>query len=130
MRNHAGDSDLVIDLDVIASGLSGQGLHTWDRGKWLTPAIRARNDLLADLGRHAGRWPAAWLIASEAKPDNRQWWANTMAPQHIVVLETPPAICMARAKADAGRSVEHTLEAIGRWWSEYERRDGDDIVKP
>ena len=128
VRNHAAPGDLVIDLDVIASTLSGQGFHTWDRGKWLTPAIRGRNELLADIGR-SPKHPAAWLIVSEAKPDNRQWWADKMQPKAIVVIETPPAECIARAKADS-RTMEHTIEAIGRWWSEYERRDGDTHVSP
>jgi len=36
---------------------------------------------------------------------------------------------MARVKAEPGRSVERSIEAIGKWWSEYERRDGDDVIK-
>jgi len=128
VKSKAGAADLVIDLDVIAASLSGEPLHTWNRDRWLSPAIRARNELLGDLGRHAGRWPNAWLIISEAKADNRQWWADKLKPQSIVVLETKPADCIARARLDADRSIERTVEAIGRWWSEYERRDDDEHV--
>lgn len=129
VAERASPADLVIDLDVIASELSGEGLHTWDRSKWLTPAIRARNELLGDIGRATARWPRAWLILSEARAVNRQWWADTMQPERIVVLETKPAVCMARVRADPGRNRERTYEAIGKWWSEYERRDGDEIVR-
>jgi len=128
-REHAGFADLVIDFDVIASEMSGQPLHGWDRAKWLTPAIRARNEMLGDIMRPTTRWPRAWLIASEARPDNRQWWADKMQPERIVVIETPPAECMARARADSSRPREQTFEAIGKWWSAYERRSGDEVVR-
>lgn len=129
VARHAKPADLVIDLDVIASGMSGQPLHAWDGARWLTPAIRARNEMLGDITRPTARWPRAWLIASEARAENRQWWADTMAPERIVVMETRPAECMARVRADSGRPRERTIEAIGRWWSEYERREGDEVVR-
>lgn len=129
VEQHACPDDLVIDLDVIAAGLSGQSLHGWDRAKWLTPAIRARNEMLGDIMRPTTRWPRAWLIASEAKAENRQWWADTMRPERIIVMETQPAECMARVRADRARPRESTFEAIGKWWSAYERRDGDEVVR-
>jgi 5-methylcytosine-specific restriction protein A len=127
VQRHRNNADLVIDLDVIASGLAGAPLHGWDRERWLTPAIRARNEMLGDIGRPTDRWPRAWLIISEPKPDNRQWWADRMKPGRIVVLETPPAECIVRARRDSDRRMDRTIEAIGRWWSEYERREGDEI---
>lgn len=129
VRGHAGDRELIIDLDVIASGMAGSTLHGWDRSKWLTPAIRARNEMLGDIGRPTDRWPAAWLIISEAKAERRQWWADTVTPDRIVVLETPPAECIARARSDPDRRTDTTIEAIGRWWADYERREGDEIIR-
>lgn len=129
VRENAGSDDLVIDLDVIASGLSGQPVHGWDVAKWLGPAIRHRNNTLGSLSR-APRCKRAWLILSDAAPDNRQWWADKMQPERIVVLETPAAVCMARVRSDAGRSRDVTFEAIGKWWSAYGRRDGDEVVRP
>lgn len=126
VARRAKPADLVIDLDVIASTIAESGLHDWDR-KWLGPAIRERNRLLGELTKRP-RWSRAWLILSESKAERRQWWADTFKPERIVVLETPPAVCMARAKAD-GRKADATREAIGKWWSSYSRRDGDEVVR-
>jgi hypothetical protein len=129
IRQTAQAGELLIDLDVIASQMAGSPLHRWDRDKYLTPAIRARNEMLGDIGRPTDRWHRAWLIVSEPKPDNRQWWADKMKPERIVVLETPPAECILRARKDADRNLPRTIEAIGRWWEAYERRDGDERVR-
>lgn len=129
VREHRGTDDLVIDLDVIASELSGQSLHGWDRGKWLTPAIRARNEMLGDIARQADRWPAAWLIVSEPKAEYRQWWADHIKPKAIMVIEALPDTCMARVRSDPDRPRDRTYEAISKWWSDYERREGDEIVR-
>lgn len=128
VTDRAGPNDLVIDLDIIASTMSGQPVHGWDRAKWLAPAMRHRNALLGDLSRNP-MWDAAWLIISEADPDKRQWWADKMKPDRVVVLEVPAAVCMGRVRADDGRNRDVTFEAIGKWWSSYGRRDGDEIEK-
>lgn len=128
VAERAGGRDLVIDVDVIASELSGQPLHGWSSDKWLSPAIRLRNGMLGELSK-APRYDAAWLILSAAKAEHRQWWADKMRPASITVLEVPAAECMARVRADATWPREATFEAIGKWWSAYGRRAGDVIVK-
>ena len=50
VRERAGPTDLVLDLDAIAASLSGKGLHSWGR-QWLDPAMRERNELLGRLSR-------------------------------------------------------------------------------
>lgn len=129
VEQHADSADLVIDLDVIAASLSGQGTHAWDRSRWLTPAIRARNELLGDIGRPSARWPCAWLIVSEAKAGNRQWWKDHLQPERIVVLETMPDVCMRRVREAADRNIEQACAAITQWWADYQRRTGDEIVR-
>lgn len=77
VASNAGANDLVIDLDVIASRLSGQPMHSWDVQRWLGPAMRQRNEMLGDLARQSV-WPEAWLILSEARAKHREWWADTL----------------------------------------------------
>lgn len=122
VAQHAGPRDLVIDLDVIAVGISGEPLHGWDRDRWLNAALWQRNNMLGDLCR-GGDWPHAWLIVSEPKARHRDWWQQTLRPVEIVVLEVPERECCARIGQD--RDEARTRAVIERWWVDYERRIGD-----
>lgn len=129
VRDRARSSDLILDLDLIASELSGQRPHSWGRD-WLAPAMRERNELLGRLSRQPCTWPAAWLIVSEPKAERRQWWWSTLKPTEIIVLETSIDQCMARTRADAERSERRAVwdAAVTRWWSRYDRRPGDTVI--
>lgn len=124
---HAEQGDLIIDLDVIASGLSGEPLHTWDKDMWLHPALFRRNDLLGSLARPSLH-RAAWFIVAEPKAEHRKWWADHLKPRSVVVMETPEAQCMANAKQDIDRDQRRTADAIASWWSTYTRRAGEMII--
>ena len=50
MHQHRGVRDLIIDLDVIAAGMAASTLHGWDRGRYLAPAMRQRNEMLLAAG--------------------------------------------------------------------------------
>jgi len=126
---HAGPADLVIDLDVIASQLSGEPLHSWD-DRWLHPALLKRNDLLGSLSRPT-TYRAAWFIVSEPTAARRDWWHRMLKPKAIIVLETPEAQCLANAAKDADRIQKQTADAIVSWWFRYEPRAGaDTILRP
>jgi hypothetical protein len=129
VRQHARRTDLIIDLDAIAHELSGERMHRWSRDRWLDMALRKRNALLGSLSKQPA-WPAAWLIVSEPKAHHRAWWAETMKPTAIVVVEADEAACMAHAAHDADRDKHHTRLMVRRWWSEYTRRSGDQVVAP
>lgn len=132
--SQAGPRDLVIDLDVIGSRIAGLPFtHSWDRVH-LDAALRERNALLGALS-HADaprRWPRAWLIVSEPTSEGRAWWADHLDPVAVVVMETPPAMCLERARLDADRThrMDAATHAIGQWWAAYEPRDGETIVRP
>ena len=126
VTERAGRRDLIIDLDVIASDISGEPLHGWNRDRWLNAALWRRNNMLGDLGR-GGNWPAAWFIVSEPKPQHRDFWVKTLRPTSIVVLEVDEAECMRRAAID-DRDMMETEAAVTRWWVQYGRRIGDQRV--
>lgn len=128
VRERAQDRDLVIDLDVIASDISGEPQHGWDRGRWLNAALYRRNDMLGSLSRSADH-RAAWLIVSEPKAKHREWWHDTLKPIAMVMLLTSEAECIARAKADGNRNLKATSDAIVRWWFDYSPRIGETIIR-
>uniref|UniRef100_UPI001555C9FB AAA family ATPase n=1 Tax=Mangrovicoccus sp. HB161399 TaxID=2720392 RepID=UPI001555C9FB len=120
----AGPGDLVIDLDRIASDLSGEPMHGWPRERWLNAALWQRNNLLGGLSR-PGPHAAAWFVVSEPKARHREWWASTLRPQRIIVLEVDEPECMARALA-GGRDLGRVEARVMEWWAQYGRRIGDD----
>lgn len=127
VAERAGPHDLVIDLDQIASALSGEPLHRWSRDRWLGAAVRKRNSLLGSLARRSAEWPAAWFIVSEPRAEHRAWWDRKLKPRRIVVLEVPMATCMARAAAD-DRQLDATRAVVASWWTAYSVRAGDERV--
>lgn len=129
VREHAAPGDLVLDLDEIAASMSGLGPHSWT-STWLDPALRERNELLGRLSRTPTTWPAAWLIISEPKAVDRQWWFDTMNPETITVLETSPDICRSRIRQDPERAnvVDAMSDVVLKWWNAYQRRPGETQV--
>ncbi|CCB64068.1 AAA family ATPase [Hyphomicrobium sp. MC1] len=127
VRQHAGSKDLVIDLDVIASQISGEPQHAWDRTRWLNAALYFRNDMIGGLSRPSD-YEVAWLIVAEPNANHRQFWATALQPQRIVVLETDAATCLANAGRDEGRDLERTQAVVSAWWQDYERRTGDERI--
>lgn len=122
-----GNSDLVIDLDAIASGLAKTSMHGWGV-KWLGPAVRQRNDMISALSKPDARKHArAWLIVGEPEADKRQWWVDTLGPStDVVVVETPASQCEARIATNPERKRQ--AGNANAWWAAYTRRHGDSRV--
>lgn len=121
---HKGPSDLVIDLDVIASGMAGTTLHAWG-AKWLGSAVRKRNDMIGALSKpDAKRYERAWLVVAEPNAEHRQWWADMLGCDKVVVVESPAAQCEARIATDAERAMQ--AGRANQWWESYTRRAGDE----
>jgi 5-methylcytosine-specific restriction endonuclease McrA len=123
-----GVRDMVIDLDVIASQLSGQPLHGWSREEWLQAALFRRNAMLGRLSRKPD-CGHAWFVLSEPDAVRRQWWAEKMRPAEIVVLETPEAVCVEYAARDGDRDLQAVAIAVKRWWRAYRPRSGDTVIR-
>lgn len=139
VQEHAGPTDLIICIDTIAARLypaladTPGGKIKLDK-RQVVEVLRQRNEMLGDIMRrkHSHRWPRAWLIVSEPTRDKRQWWAETMQPEKIIVMATPAAECIRRAKSDATAGIVRTRAAVKRiesWWAEYEPRQGDTVLR-
>lgn len=128
-KTNAMPGALIIDLDQIASSLSGQGTHDWDR-RWLVPALGHRNKLLRSLAQATNEWPEAFFIVGEPQSAWRDWWQHKLAPSRVVVLATRPDICWARIASDPGRQStrKSASEGVAIWWAEYKGRPDDEVI--
>lgn len=127
VEQHKGKCDLVVDLDVIAAEMAGTTLHAWGL-KWLGAAVRKRNDMLANLRKEdAKRYERAWLIVTEPKAEDRQWWVDRLGVSRVVVIETDAAKCEARMMTDEERSSR--CGSALTWWKTYTPRIGDEVVR-
>jgi 5-methylcytosine-specific restriction endonuclease McrA len=127
-RQHASSDDLIIDLDVIASNISGEPLHGWNRNRWLNAALYYRNNQLGDLGR-LSRYRAAWFIVSAPEPEHRRWWQDKLKPRETVIIEASEMQCITNASNDTDRDQKRTADQIVRWWFDYRPRPGETVVR-
>ncbi len=138
VEHHQGEGDLVIDLDQIGRRLQDAGyvgpdggatlppmptpMHQWDRGRWLVPALTERNRLLRAIAERPCKWPRAWFIICEPRPEHRAWWARMLKPDRVVVITTPMAECIKRA------DDEQRMKAIERYFDVFTPGVCDEVV--
>lgn len=118
IKQNAKPTDLIIDLDIIASEQQGLavGSHGWNRGGGgMARALRERNKRLKNLSTTNRR---AWFVSGEPKAHRREWWAVTLGCD-VVVIETPARLCEQRINKRPTLH-EQTGTAL-RWWEQYER---------
>ena len=131
VQERAGARDLILDLDVIASMITMRPIYQAPASA-RDAALRWRNQHLK-LCSIRRAWPSAWLIVSEPKAPWREWWATTLKPTRVVVIEAPADACLARIWADDRRpemvKCVHA-DAVTQWWADYSRRDADVVLRP
>lgn len=132
VQRHKGGGDMVIDLDTIASKLSGQPPHAWDRARWLDPALRRRNAMLGSLSGDRLHCSHAWFIVGAPSAEERQWWHDKLRPARIVVLVVSDEVCLARLSADPARIARRGEQsaAVHDWWNRYTPRPADETHTP
>lgn len=108
--------DVVIDLDQIACDLAGLAFtHDWDRATWLGPAMRRRNEMVADLARRSTGH--AYAVAVAPRRIDRDWWRGLGA--EVVMLDVPADECLRRAAATQ-RDLARVEASVRQWWAEYQ----------
>jgi predicted kinase len=126
--DHAEENDEVVDLDEIGSEISGRPIHKAPHAL-LESALRERNRRLVYLaGKAAGR---TWFIVGAPTARERQWWADRLGADSVIVLETAKAECLRRCDADAERAKldKNYPHIIGLWWKKYTKRRGDVVIE-
>lgn len=109
VHDHATLGDLILDWDALAQALGSPVPHGHDPA--LRPVIAAARDAILDR-------------LTRGHDLRHAWHTTTQLPHRIhvpavriIVLDTPPQECKARARRDGRPAVWDDL--IDRWWSGY-----------
>ena len=113
IKANAKPGDVVIDLDVIRSELSGLPMYAAGP-ETLAPAMERRNRMLEALA-HDG--PDAWFVVTGTGAE-RTWWTTALQPASVVVMDTPQDECIRRINADPLREAvrDRQVAAVKRWF--------------
>jgi 5-methylcytosine-specific restriction protein A len=115
VAERAGLRDVVIDLDVIMSRLSGQPIHQVS-SRWIGMALTERNRILAGLAKDAVH-ERAWFILTGSDPVELRIWQE-MLDATVITLDVSLEECIRRITADADRAgqTKRMIEAVRQWW--------------
>ena len=91
-KQHAGPSDVVIDLDDCFTLVCGTHGHDAD-SKHLAAALRVRNKMIANLA--SKRDGAAYLVIGAPNETEVQWWRDKLGAESVRLMVTQ-AECEAR----------------------------------
>lgn len=113
-----GPNDIVIDLDVIKSEISG--LPIYQAGdEWLLPAITMRNELLYSLSKEK-KYDKAWFIVRGAKYQDRQFWKEKLGDNaKVIMIHATLEQCIERIRRDERRSHQD-VSHVHKWFKEFE----------
>lgn len=125
VAQHAQPGDMVLDLDVMASRISGRPIYMHD-SKDRDAAIMERNRLLDGLSRPGCDIAKCWLIVTGEKVSQRLWWKQKLNAE-LVVMSTPKEECRRRIEDDGRRPAQvksRHLQSLAAW------QTGDGGVNP
>lgn len=127
VRNHAGPNDVVIDLDVIRSRLSGGRIHQLN-SSWTAASLDERNRILRSLASDRVH-ERAWFIVAAPDGRDRDLWKQKLGNARIVLIATPLDECIRRIRNDPTRAGQFDrMEQLARdWWSAFTPGGGQNV---
>ena len=109
-----GASDLVLDVDVMASEISGRPLYHANYDDRMM-AIRERNIRLASLDKSVS-FTKVWLIVTAGSQEQRDFWKSKYG--QLVQIPTSKSECIRRIHADRRRppeAMQRAIDAVYDW---------------
>lgn len=105
VRESKGNSDLVLDIDLIWQAVTGGALY--EKPDALKAAVFALRDTLLDIVKtRMGKWERAWVLSADGNKAARERSIKALGAEPIEI-DTDKETCLARLhKNPNGRNVE------------------------
>ena len=120
VRESKGNSDLVLDIDLIWQAVTGGALY--EKPDALKAAVFALRDTLLDIVKtRMGKWERAWVIEGGANKADRERRINALGAEDIFI-QCDKETCLQRLASDNTRELvrEQWREYIDDWFNRYQ----------
>lgn len=120
VRESKGNSDLVLDIDLIWQAVTGGALY--EKPDALKAAVFALRDTLLDIVKtRMGKWERAWVIEGGANKADRERRINALGAEGIFI-ECDKKTCLERLASDNTRELvmEQWRRYIDDWFNRYQ----------
>ena len=120
VRESKGNSDLVLDMDLIWQAVTGGALY--EKPDALKAAVFALRDTLLDIVKtRMGKWERAWMIEGGANKADRERRINALGAEGIFI-ECDKKTCLERLASDDKRKMvrEQWSGYIDDWFERYQ----------
>jgi hypothetical protein len=128
VQAHKAHGDEVIDVDDIlrGMGIAPRSASIEDRTKGLTE----RNRRIRALAWYRGDAARAWFITAAPRADMRERWSRLLRVERVLLCMPDEDECARRIRLEHERRKAYRIQRglIRRWFSEYEARQGDEVV--
>lgn len=126
VENYKQPDDLMVDLDVIKSEMTGAPIHLGPNNpRAMRKAMARRNEILRDLDGNS----AVWMVIGAPLNRDREHWRRVLNAKTIV-LEVPIEIIKERIYSDLTRGArQHLMFKWAKdWWRRYEPTPSLDVI--
>ena len=120
VRESKGNSDLVLDIDLIWQAVTGGALY--EKPDALKAAVFALRDTLLDIVKtRSGKWERAYVIEGGALKADRERRINALGAEGIFI-ECDKETCLQRLASDNTRELvrEQWRGYIDDWFNRYQ----------
>lgn len=120
VRESKGNSDLVLDIDLIWQAVTGGALY--EKPDALKAAVFALHDTLLDIVKtRMGKWERAWVIEGGANKADRERRINALGAEDIFI-QCDKETCLQRLASDNTRELvrEQWRGYIDDWFNRYQ----------
>lgn len=120
VRESKGNSDLVLDIDLIWQAVTGGALY--EKPDALKAAVFALRDTLLDIVKtRSGKWERAWVIEGGALKSDRERRISALGAEDIFI-QCDKETCLQRLASDNTRELvrEQWRGYIDDWFNRYQ----------
>ncbi len=118
VNNIKGNSDLVVDLDLIWQCITGGEEYKKPDALKLN-AFMLRDCLLDMVKKRAGKWERAFVISGGARKGERERQIQALGAEPIFISETKET-CLERLANDRKRDIKEWSKYIESWFADYQ----------
>lgn len=121
-------NDLVLDLDVIKSEISGKPLHSAHDERVFETALGLRNKRLESLQFAENKGQTLWFVVGAPDRYDRQKWKDLLRPSKVFVMQCYKKDSLPRIAQRKSETELQQTEAVERYFLSYEPMDNEIVI--